>query len=62
MVSVSISCLSRTWSSSDFCLRMLFMLNYRMFRLFVLFVGLLLCVVCGLLFIVVLSGALVCGD
>ena len=38
------------------------MLNCRMFRLFVLFVGLLLCVVRGLLFVVVLSGARVYGD
>ena len=49
MVAMSIVCWSRTCSSSDFSLRMLFMLNCRMFRLFVLFVGLLLCVVvrCG---------------
>ena len=33
-----------------------------MFRLFVISVGLLLCVVCGLLFVGVLSGARVCGD
>ena len=61
MVAISILCWSRTCSSSDFCLRMLFMLNCRMFRL-LLFVGLLLCVVCGLFFFVVLSVALVYGD
>ena len=38
------------------------MLNCRMIRLFALFIGLLPCVVCGLLFIVVLSGVLVYGD
>ena len=49
------------YSSFAFCLRLLFMLNSRMFRLFVFFVDLLLCVVCGLLFVVVLSGVLVCS-
>ena len=62
MVAISILCWSRTCSSSDFCLWMLFLLSCRRFRLFELFVGLLLCVVCELLFVVVLSGVLVYGD
>ena len=41
---------------------MLFMLICRIVRLFVLFVDKLLIIVCGLLFVVVLSGLLVCGD
>ena len=44
-----------------FCLQMLFKLNCRMYRYFVLFVDILPCVVCGLLFVVVFSGVLVCG-
>ena len=51
---------SRTCFSSAFCLRML-MLNCRMFRLFVLLVDLLRCVVCEIKFIVVLTGVHVCG-
>ena len=37
------------------------MLNCRMFRLLMLFVDLLICVLWGLLLIVVLSGVPVCG-
>ena len=38
MVAICILCWSRTFSSSAFCLRILFILSCKMFRLFVLFV------------------------
>ena len=55
MVAISILCWSRTFFSSVFCLRMLFILNCRMFWLFVSSVDLLPYVICGLLFVVVFA-------
>ena len=52
-----ILCWSRTCSSSDLRLRVLFMLNCRMFRLFALFVGLLLCC----LWVVIRCGVVWCA-